>query len=77
MCSSDIYFSTTYQISVYEIIYKTIGHTHSRIFTMEEKGEYTPTKEGIETEMNLSSNLSSIHPEISLDTKERFHPENH
>ena len=44
---------------------------------MEEKGEYTPTKEGIETEMNLSSNLSSIHPEISLDTKERFHPENH
>ena len=33
MLSRDIYFSTTYHPSVYEITYKTLGHAHTVIDT--------------------------------------------
>ena len=74
-CSCDIYFSTTYNFSVYSIKYKNLGRTHPGNGTAEEKGEYIPTNKYTESERKSLSNLSSIHPEKSVDTQEIFQPE--
>ena len=42
LCIRNIYFSTTYHLSVYEIIYETLGHIHPGIFTAADKGKYNP-----------------------------------
>ena len=47
MCSRDIYVSTTYYLSVYEIMYKTLGQTHTRIFIVAEKDEYYPRNKDV------------------------------
>ena len=52
-CSRDIYLSTTYHVSVYDIIYKILGHTHLWIYTTSDMGEYRPPKKGVELESNL------------------------
>ena len=49
-------------MSVYEITYKYLGHTHLVIVTASKKGEYTPAKEMMESERILSLKLSIIHP---------------
>ena len=61
--SRDIYFSTTYNLSVYDITYKTLDHTHPVIVTESEKGKYIPTKKDMEFESNSLLNLSIIYPE--------------
>ena len=61
-CSCDIYYSTTYHFSVYEVTYETLGHTHPEMF-FSENGEYIPAKKDMELESNPWSKLSSIHPE--------------
>ena len=74
-CRCDTYFSITYNLSVYRVTYKNLGHTHPGNGTAAEKGEYRPTQKYMEPERNSLSNLSSIHPEKSLDTHEIFYPE--
>ena len=39
LCSHNIYFSTTYYLSVYDITYKTLDDTHPGIFAVEDKAE--------------------------------------
>ena len=73
--SHNIYFSTTYDLSVYDITYKTLGHINSRINAEADNGEYIPPKKGMELENNFSSILSSINNERTLETHEIFHPE--
>ena len=75
LCGHNIYFSTAYHLSVYDITYNTLGYTHPGIVTTTEKGEYIPSKKRMELERNFSLTLSSIHPEISLETQEIFYPE--
>ena len=48
MCSCNIYFSTTYHMSVYDVTLKTLGHTHPIISTAEEMGEYSPPDNGMD-----------------------------
>ena len=57
---------------VYDVIYKTLGHTHPGIYTAAEMGEYIQPNKGVELEMNLSLTLSIINPEISLETHKNF-----
>ena len=64
-------------MSVYNVTYKTLGHTHPRISTAEEMGSYSPPKKGMESERNFSLTPSSFNLEIELDTHRIFHPENH
>ena len=61
-------------MSVYDITYKTLGHTHHRNGTAAQKGERIPTKKEKEFEKNYLLNLPSIHPEKSLDTHEKCYP---
>ena len=70
-----IYFSTTYDLSVYDTKYKTLVHTHLVMVIAAYKVEYRPPNKGIESERNFSLTLSSVHPERSLEAHERFHPE--
>ena len=63
-CSQYIYFSTTYHISVYDITYKTLDHTHPVISNVADMGEYIPPNKGIYLERNLSLTISIINPEI-------------
>ena len=78
ICEITIYNSLQlYHISVYGTTHKTLGHTHPGIVTATEKVEYSPPTKGMESERNFSFDLSSIYPERSLKTHERFHPENH
>ena len=51
---------------VYDITYKTLGHTHPGISTAAKMGEYTPPKKGMELGSNALGNLSSIHPNIYI-----------
>ena len=60
---------------VYDVTYKTLGHTHSGIFTAVEICEYIPPKKEIELERDDLLNLSSINPEISLEIHKIFHLE--
>ena len=66
--SRDIYFSTTYNLSVYDITYDTLYHTHPEIVTAAEKGEYIQTKIYMKLERNSSLTLSCTHPETLLET---------
>ena len=75
MCSRDIYFSTTYHLSVYDMTYKALGRTCTGIFILSDKDEYNPPNKDMELERNYLLTLSSIHPEKSLETHEIFHPE--
>ena len=52
-------------MSVCEISHKTLYHTHPRIDTAAEMGEYNPSEKGMESETNLSLTLSTINPERS------------
>ena len=63
MWISDIYFYTTYNLSVYDISYKTLDHTYPGIVNAAEKGEYTPTNKYMELESNSLFTLSSTHTE--------------
>ena len=63
LCSCDIYFSTTYQLSVYYITYETLYHTHPGPVTEAEKEKCSPTKNDMEFERNYLLTLSSNHPE--------------
>ena len=45
--SRNIYFCTIYNMSFYDITYKTLGHKHSVIVTAEEKDEYIEPKKGM------------------------------
>ena len=62
-------------MSVYDVTYKNLGHTHPGISTAEDMGEYIPPKKGMELERDSLLTLSSINPEISLETHKIFHPE--
>ena len=62
-------------MSVYDVTYETIGHTHPVISTAAEMGEYITPKKGMEPERNLSSIVSIINPERSLEIHKIFHPE--
>ena len=61
-------------MSVYDITYKTLGHTNPGIYTAEDMGEYTPPKKMMELGKK-SLDLSSTNPEVSLETHKIFHPE--
>ena len=43
----DIHFSTNYHLSVYDMTYSTLGHTHTVILIVADKDEYNPTKKNI------------------------------
>ena len=45
------------------------------MYTAAEMGKYSLSKKGMELERNFSLNLSSINPELSLETYKIFHPE--
>ena len=62
-CSDDIYFSTTQHMSVYDVTYKTLGHTQPVISNASKMGEYSMPKKRMKPERNLSLNLSSINTE--------------
>ena len=62
-------------MSVHDITYKNIGHTHPGTVIIVEKVGYNPPNEGVESERNLSLTLSSFHSEKPLETHEIFHPE--
>ena len=47
-CSSNIYFYTTYHMSVYDVTHETLSHTHPVIYTPSDKGEYSTPKKGME-----------------------------
>ena len=47
LCSRDIYFYTTYNMSGYYVTYDTIGQTHPGISTAANMDEYSPPKKGI------------------------------
>ena len=64
-------------MSVYDVTYETLGHTHSGIYTEADMGEYSPPKKGMESERGYLLTLSIINPERSLETHRIFHPENH
>ena len=57
-------------MSVYDIIKIILYHTQPILDTTAEKVEHPPhpTSKGIEWEINFSLTLSSIHPEIELET---------
>ena len=44
LCSHDIYFSKMQYMSVYDVIDKTLGHTHPVIYIASDMGEYVPPK---------------------------------
>ena len=64
-------------MSVYYVTYKTLGHTHPKMYTAEGMGKHSSHKKGMELERNYLLTLSSNHPKKSLETHEIFHPENH
>ena len=64
-------------MSVYDVTYETLGHTHPEISTAEDMGEYSPPNKGIYLERDSLLTLSSINMVISLETHKIFHPENH
>ena len=64
-------------MSVYDVTYETLGHTHSVITTAEDMVEYRPPNNGMESESNFSLTLSSINPEILLEIHKRFNPKNY
>ena len=64
LCSRNIYLSTTYHQSVYEITYENLGRIHPAFVTAGNNGEYNPYKKGMELEFNFLLTLSIIHPEI-------------
>ena len=64
-------------MSVYNVTYKTLGHTHPGTSAAVEMGEYSPPKKGMKLESNFSLTLSNINPERSLDTHKILYSENH
>ena len=62
-------------MSVYKITYQTLYHTYPGISTAADIGKYSPSTICMELERDLSLTLSSINPEISLETHKIFHPE--
>ena len=62
-------------MSVYDITYKTLVHTHPVIYIAAQMGEYSATKKVMELERNYLLTLQSINPEISLETHKILHPE--
>ena len=77
MRSRDIYFSTTYHLSVYDVTYETLSNTHPEISTSAYMGEYSPPKKGTELERDSLLTLSGINPERSLEAYKISHPENY
>ena len=62
LLSRNTYFSTMYHMSVYDVTYKTLGHTNLIIYTAVDVVEYIPYKQGVYLERNFSLTLSSINP---------------
>ena len=75
-CSRNTYFSTTYYMPVYYVIYKTLSHKHPGIYTSAEIIDQIPPNKWMELERDLSLTLSGIKMERSLETHKIFHPEN-
>ena len=50
-------------MSFYYITYKTLGHTHTGIFTAADKDQYNAPKKYVKLEINYLCILSIIHPE--------------
>ena len=71
LSSCDIYLSKTYHLSVYDITYETLGHTHPGFFTAADKGECSPT---MELERNYVLTLPIIHTEKLYETHKIFCP---
>ena len=63
-------------MSVYDATYKTLGHTHPRIYTVADMGKYSPPHKGMELERYSFWNLLGINTERSLENHRKFHPEN-
>ena len=64
-----------YHMSVYDVAYKKLGHTHPVISNATKMGEHSPHKKEVELERDYSLILSIINPERSLETHKIFHPE--
>ena len=64
-------------MSVYDVTYETLGHTHPVISTVSATGEYSLPKKGMEHERDALLTLSGIKLERSLDNHKIFHPENY
>ena len=64
-------------MSVYDVTYKTLGHTHPGTSTAAAMGEYSPHKKRMELEMYSLLTVSSINLGRSLETHKIFQPENH
>ena len=63
-------------MSLNDVRYEILGHTDLVTSTVSEMGEYSRPKKGTELERNYLLTLSSINPEISLETHKTFHPKN-
>ena len=44
-------------MSVYDVTYKNLGHTHSGIYNAEDMGEYSTPNKGMELERDSLSTL--------------------
>ena len=64
-------------MSIFDVIYKTLGHTHTGIYTAEDMGEYVSPRIGMELKRSYLSTLPSINIERSLETHKIFHTVNH
>ena len=64
-------------MSVYDVTYETLGHTHPVICTSAYMGEYIPPNKGVELERYYLLTLSGINLEISLETHIIFILKNH
>ena len=60
-------------MSVYDVTYETLGHTHPVISTAAEMGENGPLKKGMQLKSDSLLTLSGINLEISLETHKIFH----
>ena len=70
--SRNIHLSKTQHMSVQDITYETLGHTHPVISTASDLGKCSLPKKGMKLERNFSLTLSSIDPDISLQTHKYF-----
>ena len=62
-------------MSVQDITYETLGHTHPGFYTSAEMGECISHNKEMELESNISLILSSINLERLWDTHKRVHTE--
>ena len=46
-------------MSVYDVTYETLGHTHTVISIASDMGEYIPPKKGMELKRNFALTISS------------------